>query len=1044
MIEALIRHKHVTIVAVLILCLLGISAALKIPVQMIPDLEVRTISVQTNWPGATPQDIEKEILIEQEEYLRTVPNLQRMESSASNGQASIELDFPFGIDVTETLILVNNSLSQVPNYPDNVDQPRIFAASFSSNAFMYFRVAPLPDNPKNIDMVRMRDYIEDNVRPRMSSVAGVSQVEVSGGAQRQVRIQLDREMLSSYGLTVIDVQQALQRRNVDTSAGELEQNKRRYLLRTVGRFDSLDEMESTIIARNGDRIIRLNDIARIDLNHFETNSESWFKDEQVLSLQVKRESGSNVIDIKYAMLEEVERINEELLRPAGMQIILNSDDVRYVEASIQNVLFNLALGALFATLVMYALMRSGRATLIAVIGIPICTLAGFIGLLLLERTINVISLAGIAFAIGMTLDNTIVVLESIELERQKGASPKKAAILGVQRVWTAVLASTLTTVMVFLPILFIVQEAGQLYSDIAIAISSAIIASMAVSVTLVPLLSAYFPAKAKTDVTDKLLTNVDKIAESTLASKSRQLLTVGVTFIAVVVTWLILTPPAEYLPEGEEAKTFASMNAPPGYNLQTMSAIGDEIRAIFDPALITERNEVQSPGGLTIPALKTISYSISPTSMRIIAETRNPDRIEELMDAITTVYERYPGMRTFATKGSIISSNDGGTRSINVDVGGSNLAEVYNAARAIYARSEKVFGNPRIQSNPSSLTLQQPLLEVKPDFDRLAEINSDAESLGFAVAALTDGAFVGEFFQGDDKIDMYLFSQDETNVKPDDLNTMPVLQYQGRPLPLSALAEVKETVDTSTVRRVDSRRTVTLNIIPPDDVPLESGVQTVQSDVIQHLRDQGVISKDITTQLSGAADQLAETQAALSQNYLLSVAIVYLLMVAIFAHWGYPLLIMLTIPMGISAGILGLALMNGVGDLLPLLGMKPLSQPFDMITMLGFLILMGTVINNPILVVERAVYLRDKENYALIDAIKEGLRSRVRPITITTLTTLCGIAPLVFIPGEGTELYRGVGIIVMFGLIGAAIVTIVTLPALSALLLKEQRNAKTE
>lgn len=1038
MIEALIRHKHVTIVAVLILCLLGIAAALKIPVQMIPDLEVRTISVQTNWPGATPQDIEKEILVEQEEYLRTVPNLQRMESSASNGQASIELDFPFGIDVTETLILVNNALSQVPNYPDNVDQPRIFAASFSSNAFMYFRVAPLSDNPKNIDMVRMRDYIEDNVRPRMSSVAGVSQVEVSGGAQRQVRIQLNREALSNYGLTVTDVQQTLQRRNVDTSAGELEQNKRRYLLRTVGRFDSLEEMERTIIERNGDRIIRLKDVARIDLNHFETSSESWFKDEQVLSLQVKRESGSNVIDIKYAMLEEVERINEDLLRPAGMQIILNSDDVRYVEASIQNVLFNLALGAVFATLVMYGLMRSGRATLIAVIGIPICTLAGFIGLLLLERTINVISLAGIAFAIGMTLDNTIVVLESIELERQKGASPKKAAVLGVQRVWTAVLASTLTTVMVFLPILFIVQEAGQLYSDIAIAISSAIIASMAVSVTLVPLLSAYFPAKAKTDVTDKLLSSVDKMTESTLASKRRQLLTVGTTFVAVIATWLILTPPAEYLPEGEEAKTFASMNAPPGYNLQTMSAIGDEIRAIFDPALITESNEVQSPDGLTIPALKTISYSVSPTNMRIIAETRNPDRIEELMDAITTVYERYPGMRAFATKGSIISSNDGGTRSINVDVGGTDLAEVYNAARAIYSRAESVFGNPRIQSNPSSLTLQQPLLEIKPNFERLSEINSDAQSLGFAVAALTDGAFVGEFFQGDDKIDMYLFSQDETTVKPDDLNNMSVFQYQGRPLPLSALAEVKETVDTSTVRRVDSRRTVTLNIIPPDDVPLESGVKTVQDEVIQHLREQGVIDKDITTQLSGAADQLAETQTALSQNYLLSVAIVYLLMVAIFAHWGYPLLIMLTIPMGISAGILGLALMNGVGDLLPLLGMKPLSQSFDMITMLGFLILMGTVINNPILVVERAVYLRDKENYPLIDAIKEGLRSRVRPITITTLTTLCGIAPLVFIPGEGTELYRGVGIIVMFGLIGAAVVTIVTLPALSALLLKER------
>lgn len=682
MIEAVIKHKHVTIVAILILCLLGITAALRIPVQMIPDLEVRTISVQTQWPGATPQDIEKEILIEQEEFLRTVPNLQRMESSASNGEASIELDFPFGVDVTETLILVNNALSQVPDYPENVDEPRIFSASFSSNAFMYFRVAPIEDNPKNINMIMMRDYIEDNVRPRMSSVAGVSQVNVSGGAQRQVRILMDKDALIQYNVSVDDVRTAISGRNRDTSAGELEQGKRRFLLRTVGRFDSLEEIENTIIRRTGDSLVRLEDVADIDFNHFELNSESWFKGQQVLSLQVQRELGSNVIDIKYAMLDEVERINEELLRPAGMEITLNSDDVRYVESSVQNVLVNLLLGALFATLVMYGLMRSGRATLIAVIGIPICTLAGFLGLLLLDRTINVISLAGIAFAIGMTLDNTIVVLESIELERRKGLNPKEAAIEGVKRVWTAVLTSTLTTVMVFLPILFIVQEAGQLYSDIAIAISASIIASMFVSVTLVPLLAAYFPAQAKTKVTDKLTNRIEVISSRLLRSKKSKLSTVGVTFVAVVAIWWFLMPPAEYLPEGEEAKTFATMSAPPGYNLQTMSSIGDEIRDIFDPALTTENTEV-TRSGVTIPALKTMSLSVAPLNIRIIAETRDKSRIDELMEVITQVYERYPGMRAFAAKGSIISSNDGGTRSINVDVGGQELNEVYAAARAI-------------------------------------------------------------------------------------------------------------------------------------------------------------------------------------------------------------------------------------------------------------------------------------------------------------------------------------------------------------------------
>lgn len=1027
MIEWLIRHKHTTIVAVLILCLLGITAAFRIPVQMIPDLEVRTISVQTQWPGATPQDIEKEILIEQEEFLRTIPNLQRMESTASTGQATIELDFPYSINVAETLILVNNALTQVPNYPENVDEPKIFAASFSSNAFMYFRVAPVEGNPQQLDMIMMRDYIEDNVRPRMSSVAGVSQVEVSGGAERQVRIQLDDAALVQHNVSVADVQRVLRARNQDTSAGDLEQGKRLYLLRTTGRYDALEDIGDTIIRRDGQQLVRLSDVASITLSHFELRSESWFKDNQVLSLQVQRESGSNVIDIKYAMLDEVERINQELLRPAGMEIILNSDDVRYVEQSISNVLVNLLIGAVLATIVMYAFMRTFRGTMMAVIGIPICTLAGFIGLLLLDRTINVISLAGIAFALGMTLDNAIVVLESIEHERRQNKKPMQAAIDGVKQVWTAVLTSTLTTVLVFLPILFIQQEAGQLYSDVAIAISSAIVASMILSVTLVPLLAAQFPPplkKQNMDWADAITSRAEKLYKH----RGRSLTTVGITTVVVVGIWWWLMPPAEYLPEGEEAKTFATMSAPPGYNLSTMSNIAKEIRAIFDPALMTENTEVKR-SGLTIPALKTISYSVQPTNMRIIAETRDPDRIDELMARITEVYERYPGMRAFAAKGSIISSNDGGTRSINVDVSGNELAPLYAAARAIYQRSQVVFEQPRIQTTPNALTLAQPLIEVKPDWDRLSELDISAEVLGSAVASLSDGAFVGEFFRGDDKIDMYLFSDQATSVKPSDLDSLPVIQRDGRPVFLSSVADIVDTVDTSTVRRVDSRRTVTLNIIPPESVALEQGVEQVRNDVIGYLREQGVIPNDMTTQLSGAADQLAETQAALMENYLLAVAIVYLLMVAIFAHWGHPLLIMTTIPMGISAGIAGLALLNGIGLF---------QQPFDMITMLGFLILMGTVINNPILVVERTLYLKHQQACSVQEALSGALKSRIRPIAITTVTTLCGIAPLVFIPGEGTELYRGVGTIVMFGLMGAAIVTVTTLPALTALFLRSK------
>ena len=260
---------------------------------------------------------------------------------------------------------------------------------------------------------------------------------------------------------------------------------------------------------------------------------------------------------------------------------------------------------------------------------------------------------------------------------------------------------------------------------------------------------------------------------------------------------------------------------------------------------------------------------------------------------------------------------------------------------------------------------------------------------------------------------------------------MPVYTPQGAIVPLSSVAEIRETVDTSTIRRINGRRTVTLNIIPPDDVALETGVSMVQEQLIDHLKRAGEVPFEVTMTISGASDDLNATREALAANYLVAVIIIYLLLVAIFTHWGYPLLIMTTIPLGVAGGLVGLALMNWAGTLLPRFGLDPLVQPFDMITMLGFLILMGTVVNNPILIVDRALSnLREKSMQAR-EAVMEAVSSRLRPIAMSTVTTICGLAPLVFIPGAGTELYRGVGAIVLFGILGTAIVTLTFLPALS-------------
>jgi multidrug efflux pump subunit AcrB len=1043
MFEAIIKRGTLMTVIILIISVLGVMAALRIPVQMIPDLEVRTITVRTSWPGATPQDIEKEIVIEQEEYLRSTPGLQRIISSSSFGRASIELEFPFGVDLNETLINVNNALSQVPSYPINVNEPRIYATSFSANSFMYFRVMPLPDNPRQLDMVLMQDFIDDHVRTRMETVPGVSLVNVYGGAERQVQILLDPERLSERDISIQDVRQAITERNRDISGGEIESGKRRYLLRTVGRFQDLQDLRELILVRRGDSLIRLGDVAEIKLDHYELSRISYTDGDPVIGLSVRRQAGSNVIDIKDKLMLEMEQINREVLNPAGMKMRLIADDVGYVQASIHNVWFNLSLGAILASLVMFLFLRSGKATLVGVIGIPICTIAGFIGLLITERTINVISLAGIAFAIGMTLDNSIVVLESIEHQRRKGMDRLRAAVVGVQQVWPAVLASTMTTVLVFVPIMFIQEEAGQLYSDIAIAISASILTSMLVAIAVIPTATARLEfstdnlhADGQNDgQTHDLHQRVtDSIYWLITEPKRRIAIIVAIALLSLCI-FLLLTPPAEYLPEGEEPKAFASLTSPPGYNIDTMAKIGHELQDYFLP--FTEDEPEQFDNGETgVPALKYINLSIEAQRIRIVTQTKDPAHIKQLMTALQNKYRDYPAMRGFVTRGSIITSNSGGTRSVNLDISGPNLSDIYDAALDAYRRAEEVFDSPRIRADPSTLSLSQPLIEVRPKWERASEVGMTTQDFGYTIAALTDGAFVDEFYRDDDKIDIYLYSKVGRDATIDTLNQIAVYTPIGAVVPLSSIASIEEIVDTNIIRRLNSQRTVTLNIIPPDKVALETGVEIVKREVVDYLRESGKVSSSINMTISGASDQLQATREALAANYLVAIVIIYLLLVAIFTHWGYPLLIMTTIPLGVAGGILGLWLFNLGGEWLPLIGLNELHLSFDMIAMLGFLILMGTVVNNPILIVHQAMTnVRDRGMNAL-DAVRHAVDARIRPIAMSTLTTVFGLAPLVFLAGEGTELYRGVGVIVMFGLLGTAIVSLTFLPALTVMVLK--------
>ena len=1030
-------------VAVLIICLFGVLAIFRVPIQMIPDLDARVVTVITIWPGATPQDVEKEIIIEQEEYLRRVPGLERMISRALTGRADIELEFSYGVDINEVLIRVNNALTQVPGYPENVDEPRLVTSTVSNNPFLFFLTRPLPGNPLNVNMVEMYDFLEDHVRVQIERVPGVSEVRMWGGAERQVKIHVDPVKLAERQITLSEVRNAIRTRNRDVSGGDLDSGKRRYLLRTVGRFTSTEDIENMVIAQRDGAFIRLRDLGYAELSTFEIKSYSYGKGIPNISLAVRRQIGANVVEVKDRVEQKVEELNNGLLKERGLHMVLNSDDVRYVAASVVNVRKNLFIGALLVILVLFLFLRTPSATFIGAMGIPICTLAAFLGLLVSGRTINVISLAGVAFAIGMTLDNSIVVLENIYRHMAAGKQRRRAALDGVSEVWPALLASTLTTVFVFIPIIFIKQEAGQLYSDIAVAISASILMSLLVATLVVPALCSRFLSLkgAEPSGAAGLYAAGQRVGEMLIrfvhwlmGQISRRLALVAVVGCITVLIFASI-PKAEYLPEGEEQKIFVQMFAPPGYNIDEMHAIYKDMDDFLVP-YIGEDPDKFARGESDLPGLNyVVGYAAAARNM-VILETTSPGQVNDLLEIVVEKIREIPGIHSFASRGSIFSSNWGGSRSINLELSGTDLVHLFDAGLKAFVKAQTVFDNPQIRPQPSSLAMGQPLVEIRPDWERASELGLDVGDLGYTIWAFSDGAFVDEFFLGDEKIDMFLYSTHGTIQRPGDVDNIMLYSPEGGIVPLRAVAEIRQTVNTETIRRVDGERTITLGIIPPRDIPLEQGVDMVRRGIIDELRETGEIGDDISMSITGASDLLKSTRAALKGNFIVAVFIAYLLLVAIFSHWGYPLLVMTTVPIGIGGGLFGLWLMNAIGGNLSLLGLTDIYQPFDVITMLGFLILIGTVVNNPILIIDRTMRNIKTRGMASVEAVLESTRARLRPVMISSITTIFGLSPLVFNPGAGTELYRGLGAIVMFGLLFSTLITLTFMPTLLSLTLQ--------
>lgn len=1033
LVEASIQKPVSVAVGVIFIVLFGLISLFKIPVQLTPDVEKPRITVDTTWIGGSPTEVETEIVREQEDELKTVKGLVEMTSESSDGRGSITLEFLVGTDIDAALVDVSNKLEQVKEYPSDADRPVISNVDVRASAIAWFILKPLKGNEVDINIYH--DFTEDFIKPRFERVPGVGSSNVFGGTEREMQIIFNPNSIAARGITLLDMAAAIDQENDNYSGGAFDEGKRRYIVRTVGEYKSAEDIENVIITRRTGSPVYVKDVAVVKLGYKDPEYAVRQNGGAAIAVNAVKESGANTIDVMDGLLAAMHELNSGILKDRGLYITNVYRETSYIIGAIDLVKQNLIIGGMLAIAVLLLFLRSGSSTIIIATAIPISIIGTFIVMALLGRTINVISLAGMSFAVGMVIDNSIVVLENIYRHMQMGKTRIQAAYEGATEVWGAVLASTLTTAAVFLPVIFVQEQAGQLFKDIAIAISVSVVLSLIVAITVIPTFSSKILQIAKPkegnsfynlwgydgfakDIADLISETVDKILSD---KKLRIAVVTGFTFGAIFLSWLMF-PKTEYLPEGNRNLVFGILLPPPGYNIGEFTAIGKKIEKDLKPyweAKVGSKEAKKLKG----PPIENFFYVARGRQVFMGAVAKEPGRVKELKPVMQGILKKIPGMIAIVSQSSLFRRGLGEGRSINIQITGPDLEILVGLGQRIFFSVMQKFPNGQWRPIPS-LDLGNPEVQIITNRERAADVGITNKELGFNVNALVDGVQVSDYMLEGDEIDLVIRGEDRYSSRTHEIENLYINSSSGELFTIGSVAKVIVTNGPEQINHYERQRTIAISVIPSEKMPLETAIDIINKDILAPLKASGELGGSYNVLLTGTADDLTVTRKALQWNFILAAVIAFLLMASLFESFIYPFVIMFSVPLAAFGGFLGLGILNIFTN-----------QALDVLTMLGFVILIGIVVNNAILIVHQALNNMRDEGMDSKQAILESVKTRIRPIFMSTTTSVFGMMPLVLFPGSGSELYRGLGSVVVGGLVVSTIFTLFLVPSVFSMVL---------
>ncbi|MGK7946054.1 MAG: efflux RND transporter permease subunit, partial [Microcystaceae cyanobacterium] len=1015
LIKLAVRWRHGTAVLFCLLALFGTLSLFRLPLELQPGGEKPEITISTPYSGASPAEVEDIITRPIEEALEEVKEVTEISSSSSPGRSRITLEFNWTSNVNERLLDVITQLQQVEALPPEAGESEVEIVSGSSRPMMW--VTLLPKEGYTADDNHYRDLVDDIVVPRFRQIPGIGEFIISGGRGREVEVIVDPKALADRRLTIADVVNTLRNNNRDIRGGPLVVGRREYRVRTISRSTDVKQLESFILRRDQSGTIFLGDVATARIGRQIQDRALIRNDLPAVGVGIVRQVGGNTPVISKGVREALVEIEERLDQAGeGIAFDITYDENDYIQGAINFVQGNLIIGAILAALILILFLGSLRTVAVIAITIPTTLITVFIVFNLLERSLNVISLAGLAFAVGMVVDNAIVVLENVFSQMQQGKSPVKAAIDGTQEVWAAMLASTLTTVAVFAPIILVTGEAGQLFFDIGLALSTSVLISLFAAITLVPMLSGLFLKESEaqqmletqgvaqgnaieraiirtsnlfrifqTRLEQLILGTVAWSLDSAAPLRKLFILMIPVSLLAISV---VLLPPPDYLPEGNRNTIMWLAEPFPGTSIPEAVRLSEGPRKFAGELPLTRRTLYVHRG-----SFRVVMAFLDPKD----ATSKN---LDDMVGQMRAVSGNYPGYRFLIPRRISIFRNPG--KEFEVQIIGQDLDQLNQIAGKLRSQLTELEG---VQNVRSDFVTGAPEIQVIPNRARLAEVGLSEQDIGEMVEVALGGLRASKFIDGKRELDVTVELENTFVSTPEQLRQLAIYNGNGQRIQLSDVAEVRETTGPNSINHVDLTRSITLTANVARDASLGGLVEQAEQDVLKPMR--ATLPPNIRLELAGSADVLGETLFQLGSTFVLSLFITYLLLVALYRSFAYPLVIMATVPMGISGALLSLVLVNMIPGVI---------IPLDMITGLGFVILTGIVVNNAILLVDRSLQLHKEVGKDLDSALYYAVSDRLRPIFMSAGTSVLGMLPLALLPGKGAELYQGLGIVLVGGL----------------------------